>query len=130
MLSYIVGGLIGFGTALACLLPPIIHFISGPLGPLIGGFTGSYTRKNTPSKGGVVSIGLVIGLGLGLLFLLAGLFLLSSTLISSIEQLTGLALPHNLPTGTLIKTGLILLVYGSLLGSLGAFLGVKVKERG
>ena len=31
---------IGVGVALLCLLPPIIHFITGPLSPAIGGFVG------------------------------------------------------------------------------------------
>jgi len=36
--SEIVGGLIGAGVAAACLLPPIAHLVTGPLGPFIGGF--------------------------------------------------------------------------------------------
>ncbi len=31
---------IGVGVALLCFLPPIIHFITGPLSPAIGGFVG------------------------------------------------------------------------------------------
>ena len=31
---------IGVGVALLCLLPPILHFITGPLSPAIGGFVG------------------------------------------------------------------------------------------
>ena len=31
---------IGVGVALLCILPPIIHFITGPLSPAIGGFVG------------------------------------------------------------------------------------------
>lgn len=39
--SELVAGLIGAGVAVACLLPPIVHLVSGPLGPAIGGFVGS-----------------------------------------------------------------------------------------
>lgn len=31
---------IGAGVAFLCLLPPILHFITGPLSPAIGGFVG------------------------------------------------------------------------------------------
>ena len=31
---------IGVGVALLCFLPPILHFITGPLSPAIGGFVG------------------------------------------------------------------------------------------
>ena len=31
---------IGAGVALLCFLPPILHFITGPLSPAIGGFVG------------------------------------------------------------------------------------------
>ena len=33
----LLDALIGAGVAIACLVPPVVHFISGPLGPLIGG---------------------------------------------------------------------------------------------
>jgi hypothetical protein len=31
-------GLMGGGIAIGCLLPPLLHFVTGPLGPFIGGF--------------------------------------------------------------------------------------------
>lgn len=34
----LVSGLIGAAVSLACILPPILHLVTGPLGPFIGGF--------------------------------------------------------------------------------------------
>jgi hypothetical protein len=33
-----VSGLIGAAVSVACVLPPILHLVTGPLGPMIGGF--------------------------------------------------------------------------------------------
>ncbi len=50
--------------SIICLLPPGIHFVSGPLGPLIGGyFAGSRTRLR-PSEAAVV--GLLMALLVGI----------------------------------------------------------------
>lgn len=44
--------IIGTGIALLCFLPPIIHFISGPLGPLVGGYFAALriSGKNPTSR--------------------------------------------------------------------------------
>jgi len=34
----LLAGLIGAAIAVACVLPPLIHLLTGPLGALIGGF--------------------------------------------------------------------------------------------
>ena len=34
----LLAGLLGALIALGCFLPPLVHFVSGPLGPLIGAF--------------------------------------------------------------------------------------------
>lgn len=50
--------------SIACLLPPGVHFVSGPLGPLIGGyFAGSRTRLR-PAEAAVV--GLIMALLVGI----------------------------------------------------------------
>lgn len=38
IVSELFAGLIGAGVAVGCVLPPILHLVTGPLGPLIGGF--------------------------------------------------------------------------------------------
>ncbi|MDA1096631.1 MAG: hypothetical protein O3B84_05185, partial [Chloroflexi bacterium] len=45
-LSMIRGALIGFGVALACFIPPILHFILAPLSPFIGGFVGGLQARS------------------------------------------------------------------------------------
>jgi hypothetical protein len=60
----IVAGLIGLGVCVLCLLPPIFHFVTGPLGPLIGGFAAGARIK---ARGWEASIiGMTIGFGIGL----------------------------------------------------------------
>jgi len=123
MKKYILSGLIGFGICICCLLPPILHFITGPLGPLIGGFVAG-TRTHANKKGAVV-IGLMIGLNLTLLFIL----------IFNIISGTGLSLPVNLGSynssefinmSNFSKIAAGVFLYGSLLGILGAYLGGRV----
>jgi len=120
---YILSGLIGFGICICCLLPPILHFITGPLGPLIGGFVAG-TRTHANKKGAVV-IGLMIGLNLTLLFIL----------IFNIISGTGLSLPVNLGSynssefinmSNLSKIAAGVFLYGSFLGILGAYLGGRI----
>ncbi|MDP6101811.1 MAG: hypothetical protein QF579_00660 [Dehalococcoidia bacterium] len=52
--------LMGFGISLVYPLPPLVHFVSGSLGLLIGGwFAGS---KHWAEPGQAVSIGVPVGL--------------------------------------------------------------------
>ena len=43
-------GLMAMGIAVLCLLPPGIHFVTGPLGPAIGGFLVAFTNPNAQAK--------------------------------------------------------------------------------
>lgn len=36
----ILAALLGVGVMLFCFVPPVIHFVTGPLSPLIGGLAG------------------------------------------------------------------------------------------
>lgn len=38
-------GIVGGVVAVACFLPPLLHFVTGPLGPLIGGFLAAQQLK-------------------------------------------------------------------------------------
>lgn len=50
-------------VSICCLLPPIVHFVTGPLGPAIGGYlAGSRMRL---SGGQAAFLGLVIGIAVG-----------------------------------------------------------------
>ena len=101
-------GLVGAGIAVACLIPPIVHFISGPLGPLIGGaFAGARVKT-----GGVHALvaGLTIGVLLGLVVPVLG------ALLDAI-------LPVSLPSEALVVVGIIVCVYSTALATAGAWIG-------
>ena len=58
-------GLIGVGIATLCVLPPVLNFVLGPLGPLFGGVIGGYRGRGRVVD--AVIVGLAIGTGLALL---------------------------------------------------------------
>ena len=102
--------------SLACLLPPLIHFVTGPLGPLIGGwFAGS---KIEASKSQSVILGLLMGLIVTFIFVLL--------------VLVAMMIPALTPE---IEVGMIAIVilgaisYTVVLGSIGALLGGYIVRR-
>jgi hypothetical protein len=104
-------GLLGAGIAMACLLPPILHLVTGPLGPFIGGFVAASRSK--PGARGRAIIAFTIGTGVAGLAGVAALVLI------------GLAGRSQLPSwfpasGTLamILTGVW--IYATGLGAAGA----------
>ena len=46
-MQVVVNALIGLGVMVACLAPPILHFVTGPLGPAIGGFIAGIRSRCT-----------------------------------------------------------------------------------
>jgi len=46
--------LAGFGITVGLLLIPLVHFVSGPLGPFIGGFIGGSMVRARPSQGIII----------------------------------------------------------------------------
>src|SRR5207244_4001771 len=60
----IKAGLMAMGIAVLCLLPPGIHFVTGPLGPAIGGFFASARIRARGRH--VLFIGLSIGVGVAI----------------------------------------------------------------
>ena len=106
------GAIIGFAITLGCLLPPIIHLITGPLGPFIGGwFAGSHCH----SKGWQsVFIGTMMGM-----FMIIPLALLTTLGSTKMPWLTLDWIEPDL----LAIISIVLLLYTGLFGSLGALLG-------
>jgi hypothetical protein len=103
--------LLGFIICIACLIPPLIHFISGPLGPLIGGwFAGSKSKSSIDQS---ILIGSTMG-GLSILPIV-----LASVFGPSILPIENFYLGGSL---TIILT-VILLSYVTILGSIGAAIG-------
>jgi protein-S-isoprenylcysteine O-methyltransferase Ste14 len=69
----ILAGLLGAGIAIGCVLPPLLHFVTGPLGPLIGGFIAANRAK--PGARGQAIIAVFVGTGV------AGLLTIASTVL-------------------------------------------------
>ena len=53
------------GISVLCLLPPIVHFVTGPLGPAIGGYLAGSRMKLSGAQAAFV--GLIIGISVGVL---------------------------------------------------------------
>ena len=110
------GALIGCGVALLMLLPPIIHFVSGPLGPLVGGFFGGSRAR--ASLVGAVGVGFCMSLFMAAP--IAGLVVLGSV--------TDLPLPQNI-RNVLVYAGIIVVVYTGFMGTVGAAIGGATARR-
>jgi hypothetical protein len=52
----LASGIIGAGVSMACILPPILHLVTGPLGPFIGGFVAANRVAPTPRARVVVAL--------------------------------------------------------------------------
>lgn len=61
--SIVIGALIAFAVSVVCLIPPGIHFVSGPIGPLIGGYVAGNRLRLGEDESMVV--GLAMGVALG-----------------------------------------------------------------
>ncbi len=104
----VLGGLIGVGICILCLLPPLFHFVLGPLGPAIGGFVGAARVKARGREAGIV--GITIGVGL-------------SAIVSAIVYVGGsMAAAGRTPPPVLVAgVGTLVLLYATALGWLGAW---------
>ena len=98
--------LLGFVISLACLLPPIVHFVTGPLGPLIGGWFAGSKHRADPGQ----AIGIGVLMGLFMVLPLAAMLAFYNLLLS-------------LENDLLLIIGIVMLGYTTVLGSLGAMIG-------
>ena len=103
-------GIIGFVVALLMWLPPILHLLTGPLGPIVGGFiAGSRIQASLPAS---------IGLGL-----LMGLFMITPMVAVIVFNST---VSGVLPSGVsdiLVYVCMGIVGYTGLMGCVGAFIG-------
>lgn len=113
----VVGGLVAAAIALGCVLPPLLHLLTGPLGPLIGGaVVGHHLR---PAARGRIIIGLTSGAAL------AGL---GAAVIAAIAASGAEGLPDWFPS--MDSIGVVLgavFVYATALGAAGSALGARIK---
>ena len=104
----LTNGLLGAAIAFLCILPPVVHFVSGPLGPAIGGMVAGYRTRAT---GAVIPVvGLTVGVGMAL-----GVAVLGGVL--------GALLPMELSGGAVAIFAVVAFLYGTLLGAIGAWAG-------
>jgi hypothetical protein len=72
----ILAGLLGAGIAIGCVLPPIVHLLTGPLGPFIGGFVAA--NRARPGLRGQAIIAALVGTGV------AGVMAIAATVLVSL----------------------------------------------
>ena len=110
------GALVGFSVALLMLLPPILHFLTGPLGPLVGGFFGGSRAAASPRQ----AVGIGILMALFMAAPIAGLMAFG-TLVTSL-------LPRAVSDAMTLGS-VIIVVYTGVLGAIGAALGGLLARR-
>ncbi len=110
------GALIGFLVALLMWLPPLLHFLTGPLGPIVGGFIGG--SKARASLAGAVGVGILMSLFM--VAPVAGLLAFGS------------ALEDFLPRGVrnaLVYVAIAIVLYMGFMGAIGAAIGGHLARR-
>ncbi len=106
---------IGAAVAIIAVVPPLVHFVSGPLGPIIGGFlAGSRVRA-----GGHTSV--IVGLMLGAIVAVVALFMASFILVFLPVGEQG--------AGASLIVAAIAFVYASAMGTVGAYFGGRSARR-
>lgn len=79
----LLAGVLGAGVAVVCVAPPIVHLVTGPLGPFIGGFVAASHAR--PGARGRFVIAVTIATGL------------SSILAIALGVLLSFAVPSDFP---------------------------------
>jgi hypothetical protein len=110
----VLAGLLGVAVAFFCFIPPILHFVTGPLAPGIGGFVAGI--RTNASGDDIWIIGGTIGVGFAILLGIAALLI--SAFVGGGRPLPGLSA---------LVSG-VALVYGTVLGTLGAFFGGRMER--
>jgi hypothetical protein len=108
--------LIGFVISLVCLLPPLVHFVTGPLGPVIGGWIAGSKHRAEPEQ----------ALGIGVLMGLFMVFPVGAVLV--VDKLAP-SLNSWVESDILTIIGIVILVYTTVLGSVGAMVGGYMASR-
>lgn len=108
--------LYGFAISLICLLIPIVHFVTGPLAPFIGGFIAGTRHSSSPSQ--AVGIGFLMG---SLMILpVAGVLAISNFGSSYLGDFLALTAKNS---DLLLMLGLAILGYTTVMAAFGALIG-------
>lgn len=124
---YLLAGLAGAAVTLLCLIPPVLHFVTGPLGPVIGGVAAVMLVK--PPAGCFfrpLLAGPCIGVTAGLLFVSASAILLRlrEGWVQEVKFIQGRTIDFQ----DLMVIGGCVIVYVSLLAAIGVWVGNKVSR--
>lgn len=108
--SALIGAFIGFAVTLGMLMPPILHWVTGPLGPLVGGFFGGSRVRLRPAHAPIMGLlmGLLMVLPLSSLILLGRVT--ESLVPDSLQRILGIV-------------AVIMVLYTTATGSIGAAVG-------
>ena len=107
----------GFGVSVLCLLIPLVHFVSGPLAPLIGGWFAGNSAKAEPGQ--AAGIGLLMGV------------LMAIPAVAAPRVVEALA-PYLMSwadDSMLLAIGVGLPLYTALLGMAGAVIGGRMAAK-
>ena len=109
--------LMGFGVSVLCLLIPLVHFVSGPLAPLIGGWFAGNNAKAEPGQ--AAGIGLLMGV------------LMAIPAVAAPRVVDALApfLMSWADDGMMLAIGIGLPLYTALLGTAGALIGGRMAAK-
>lgn len=112
----LIGGMLAAAIALVCFLPPLLHLVTGPLGPFIGGFVVGQHLK--PEGRGRAIIAVTLGV------CLAGLGAAAASVVASVSGPKGP--PDWFPSADQLGAVLgVVGLYGAALGAAGAAVGAR-----
>lgn len=115
--SLVGASFLGLAVSIGCLLPPILHFVTGPLGPALGGFLAGSRCRCGP--GGAAAVGALMGAGTAAFLAAAGVLIAG----------TGAFGVRVLPAAFAVWTAAVFL-YVFLLAFTAAWMGgASVRER-
>ena len=110
---------IGCGVAVLCLIIPLVHFVSGPLSPLIGGWV-----AGSHAKAGILR---AVWIGVLMVALLAGALLVLLPVLNSL--LPGIDVPQVSEGGTVLYVFAGILGIAVALASMGAAIGGSMARK-
>ncbi len=116
MWPIIKAAFIGFGISVGLLLVPLVHFVSGPAGPFIGGFMGGSSIKARPAQ--AIGVGILMGILAGLMVALG---------LGIAEAMFQVLSEGSLALYLLI--GAVVVFYVGALGGVGALTGGHMAQR-
>jgi len=107
---------VGFVVSVVCIVPPVIHFVTGPLGPFIGGWIAGSRMKSSLEQS--MAIGFMMGF---FMTFPVAIFMV----VSKINASDGMSIDGLL----MFVIAIGVLWYTTVLGAIGATLGGRMTKR-